>query len=880
MKISKRKFDINFEIRAKTEKKKSNEIYLKTEEKESLCIFPASSFGILFQGRKKNVSFGTGKNVENKDFYKRYKDEETSETASASINRVHTERMSELVKSGAVAASDLSFFSVLSDKHYSKALTLAKSGISSGHILELAREDKIDKYYDRYIQLADNGYEGELIPEIADLTEEEFKRADFVRQSLISTAGYNPDDAHVIAQCAKLDNKKFKKVETLLNAEMTNIENIHTLALSKNSIYEKALELFNDGFEEEGLLETASLKGERLRKAEFSVRKYNTDNYTAYEASAFDEEAFSRFCDLKHRGIENLGAGYTYLVKLPHEIYSQVTDLLDEGYDYEEIFGHCFDDSDIRSSIYTASCDSYRNKLTWNNFTENCENSERYLDKLNSKDIFFLKHNAFDSPYYKPEEYIDAFIYMKNLKTKKGKRVLNCEEFYEKTSKYKNAKSASVHSDKLLYHNIKQVLSVNPSSKEASYLQTLFELIEDGTINSTPIRVLGHKPEKGEHHAWCISQNMQSDIDLLYSSIAENCDKNNLKKEIEERYVPSYKNKDEALKKTKTGDAFLIDGECYIRIKTDDNSAEEMKISKETYIKLFPPVDRYAHNQQVLGDCYCIETLMSVYGDENTRANIIRLFEEDDNGNITVNFEGYKPCLFKKGEFPGNKNTFSNGADGFKYIEYAYGKTLIEDEINNAKKRVSDEDAERIEGFVKRNPDNFFIYEKNGKPEIMTYLDALITGIYKQAKFPGDNKKIAFAYYEEFLIGNGGTEIDVLKKIGMNPVLYYRVNPFLSDDIPRAKTEKDFINIGGEKGKLFHTEDFSELYTLTDFFEKNNVQLCLDSHAYSLEQDKKNQDKYYLYNPHSQGFPVVIENLPEFFEKYPCNFMVTSPKKS
>ena len=154
---------------------------------------------------------------------------------------------------------------------------------------------------------------------------------------------------------------------------------------------------------------------------------------------------------------------------------------------------------------------------------------------------------------------------------------------------------------------------------------------------------------------------------------------------------------EEGIKNSKIGDAFVLNGEKYIRLKTDKDKSETVKLTKETYARLFPPTERFLTSQQIMGNCYCIETLMSLYGNSNTRIYLLRTMEEDDNGNVTIKFKNYKPVTFKKGELPDNENAqiYSCGADGYKLFEYAYSCALVEDKIKEAQENLKGDELKQ-----------------------------------------------------------------------------------------------------------------------------------------------------------------------------------------
>ena len=85
----------------------------------------------------------------------------------------------------------------------------------------------------------------------------------------------------------------------------------------------------------------------------------------------------------------------------------------------------------------------------------------------------------------------------------------------------------------------------------------------------------------------------------------------------------------------------------------DGNKLVKLGISAETYLKLFPPVERYDIQQRNIGDCNFISSiLISGMRNPNTFAKLIQMFSEDSNGNLTIAFTGEKsnPVTFNNME--------------------------------------------------------------------------------------------------------------------------------------------------------------------------------------------------------------------------------------
>lgn len=146
--------------------------------------------------------------------------------------------------------------------------------------------------------------------------------------------------------------------------------------------------------------------------------------------------------------------------------------------------------------------------------------------------------------------------------------------------------------------------------------------------------------------------------------------------------------KSQMIKTTQTaknvaGELVEKNGKLYVN---DGEKLVGLNISAETYLELFPPVDRYDINQNSIGDCYFVSgCLTDMMKNEKAYAQLLQMFSEDANGNITVKFAGSLgsyPVTFEKGELKVldgkvdgksvSKYTNATGSKGTQMLEQAY----------------------------------------------------------------------------------------------------------------------------------------------------------------------------------------------------------------
>ncbi len=295
------------------------------------------------------------------------------------------------------------------------------------------------------------------------------------------------------------------------------------------------------------------------------------------------------------------------------------------------------------------------------------EKQNAKVSEYNAEEIKWLLGNVSKSKYYNAEEFLLAYDYFKKKKTPDGEKILEGED--------------EIDDEKIMEY----MLNINPYSIESSNMDMLLSLVERGIVDK---HVFKYLPSKGK-----ISPEIESDIDKLYQAYDMGISPIDV-------FIPSFKSIDEAITgksdlmnlrgtylEIKEGDVFQVEGEDFIRIKTSDIESEKLNISKETYFKLFPPIERYASTQNEIGNCWELTGINSLLCEADTRASVLRLFREDKN-DIIIKFpnSAYEEIRFKDGEFPPEalKEYYSEGAMGVKMLEYADGIEIQRELIDKA----------------------------------------------------------------------------------------------------------------------------------------------------------------------------------------------------
>lgn len=163
---------------------------------------------------------------------------------------------------------------------------------------------------------------------------------------------------------------------------------------------------------------------------------------------------------------------------------------------------------------------------------------------------------------------------------------------------------------------------------DSSHLEMILDLVKDKKL--TP-QILFPIYERGE-----ISKRVSDDLDKLYGAYAEG-------KSAKDVFVPKFVDRQAAEKSIKTGDVCQIEGEKNISTKLPDGTIEELFITQETYLELFPPVERFitiqSHN---VGDCYMLAALDNIQQNPYARHKLLEMFRENADGTVDIVFGGFE----------------------------------------------------------------------------------------------------------------------------------------------------------------------------------------------------------------------------------------------
>ena len=166
---------------------------------------------------------------------------------------------------------------------------------------------------------------------------------------------------------------------------------------------------------------------------------------------------------------------------------------------------------------------------------------------------------------------------------------------------------------------------------------------------------------------------------------------------------PAETSLNDIMKQSQVGDVVEVGKQLFIN---DGTQMYRWDMTKEKYLELFPPVQRFMTRQGDLGDCYLIATLNSMMQNPQSRVNLYKSFKLDGN-DIKCTIAKYKDfkgtITFKDGVIKlDDEGAYLEGCKGLQMLEQSYAKTAlrkaIEDPLNFALSSNPNELMSRIHG--------------------------------------------------------------------------------------------------------------------------------------------------------------------------------------
>ena len=136
----------------------------------------------------------------------------------------------------------------------------------------------------------------------------------------------------------------------------------------------------------------------------------------------------------------------------------------------------------------------------------------------------------------------------------------------------------------------------------------------------------------------------------------------------------------EAYKATSIGDVVEVGRQMYIN---DGKKLSKWNMTKEMFLKLFPPVDRFAFKQKDLGDCYLLSSISSVMRNSKASVTFYQSFEYDGK-DVKVTVKAYEDFngsqTFTNGELSNLRKKQVEACRGVQLYERTYAKVALREQ--------------------------------------------------------------------------------------------------------------------------------------------------------------------------------------------------------
>ncbi len=227
---------------------------------------------------------------------------------------------------------------------------------------------------------------------------------------------------------------------------------------------------------------------------------------------------------------------------------------------------------------------------------------------------------------------------------------------------------------------------------------------------------------------YTIDENLLKDIEMVLKAQ----DSENPNEYIKSQMIKKGENTNSLFSSTKAGDVGEINGELYVN---DGTKMVKLNIDADTYLSLFPPMQRYIVEQGYqTSDCFLLATgAIPLVETGKGFAKLLQMFKKESNGDITLTIPGYSdyPVTFKNGKVYDVDNTYylsgmkiSNGATG---VNSCIGITMLEQayalarfgETHNAS--ISDLDIDKAFEYIYNGHGNLDGEKKAGGLDYEAY---------------------------------------------------------------------------------------------------------------------------------------------------------------
>lgn len=444
---------------------------------------------------------------------------------------------------------------------------------------------------------------------------------------------------------------------------------------------------------------------------------------------------------------------------------------------------------------------------------------------------------------------------------------------------------------------ISQVMGILAARKAAKMNTSLQDLNPkmNPTFNSAVRNLKMSDAELYEDFKLLRSKNMLPShlADFIYSPDKANFNKNileDIKKMAEairngiepiDAFVPKLNNIAEASSNKKIGEVFSLKDTNDVYVM-DKNGPVKLEMDRDTFFKMFPPLESHATAQGQMGDCWFVSGgLDALMSNPKSRAQFYQMFSQKGN-DIVIKLPPYKDAylddvpteiVFKNGKLhsPGLNGSKVSGAPAIQLFEQAFGYR---------------EAAESMAYAIKDYPEDI-------KQKIFKELQEVLTGSNEKPLSPEFKKAVQDAYGQqpkkletrsEFgnfirskIFGWNGLKSDAIGKGGLSEDLWRELFPDneagitvkeFSDDNPQSKQDGlDLMaKIADNDDYIIQADTKADTKSLTRKFQLSSDGIT-NNHAYRIDSIDMENKIIRIVNPWDTS-KVVDLSFDEFFKYF------------
>ena len=365
---------------------------------------------------------------------------------------------------------------------------------------------------------------------------------------------------------------------------------------------------------------------------------------------------------------------------------------------------------------------------------------------------------------------------------------------------------------------------------------------------------------------------------------------------LEEAFCPTYASQAEANSLVEAGEVFKVEGEDNIYVKHNDHESTQLKMDRDTYMELFPPISRYASSQGGTGDCYLLSSINSIMENPYSRATLYGCFTQKGDDIEMQLPDGLATAVCPDKHLPENADLskYSNGPMGMKMLEHIYGKE-VEAQTNKEYDELMTKEFAKMEKDLARwqkKPAKDSLAQKKVKDLTKRIANWKIGQERVEEARKNPDSKLVFVKddYDNFIIGKYGPMTSPVYKLDSDyesPADYYRgglggLMDVALQNFGFENVENFYVGEDDKKLDVILNDKNPDKYIITagthpeqegGMEQPQEVEYSIySSHAYKVlpYDNEDGERRFKVTNPWNQSHMVDMdaEKLKEFFADF------------